>query len=326
MRSGRFVAGEQAVNAARPPTIRLIVGLMTPLQRYIAEEIAADHADGLLTRREALRRLGLLGLGATAAATLLAACASTGTESSDSAPSPTAPSTPPGSAAALPTTAVTFDSPGGAPLQAAWAAAPQPRGGVLVVHENKGLTDHIRSVAGRFAGAGYSALAVDLLSAHGGTSAFTDPAAATAELSRIPPEQLVADLRAGLDELQRRVPGKKLGATGFCFGGGLTWLLLASGPSPLAAATPFYGPFPDNGDLSASKAAVLGVYAAADARVNASRPAAEAALARSGNPHQIFTAPDADHAFFNDTGQRYNATAATEAWRRVTDWYGTYLG
>ncbi|MEU1961630.1 dienelactone hydrolase family protein [Nocardia sp. NPDC019255] len=296
---------------------------MTPLQRYIAEEIAADHADGLLPRREALRRLGLLGLGATAAAALLAACANSDTPITDS--TPTSPSTPPGSAAALPTSAVTFAGPRGT-LQAAWAAAPQPRGGVLVIHENKGLTDHIRSVAGRFAGAGYSALAVDLLSARGGTATFTDPAEATAELSRIPQDQLVADLRAGLDELGRRVEGKKLGTTGFCFGGGLTWLLLASGPSPLAAATPFYGPFPDNGDLSASKAAVLGVYAAADARVNASRPAAEAALARSGNPHQIFTAPDADHAFFNDTGQRYNATAATEAWRRVLDWYGTYLG
>ncbi|WP_280372881.1 dienelactone hydrolase family protein [Nocardia abscessus] len=299
---------------------------MTPLQRYVAEEIATDHADGILTRREALRRLGLLGLGATAAAALLAACAGGDTGITDYGPAPTAPSTPPGSAAALPTTAVTFTGPGGTPLQAAWAAAQQPRGGVLVVHENKGLTDHIRSVAGRFAGAGYSALALDLLSAHGGTAAFTDPAAATAELSRIPPEQLVAGLRAGLDELQRRVEGKKLGATGFCFGGGLTWLLLASGPSRLAAATPFYGPFPDNGDLSASKAAVLGVYAANDARVNASRPAAEAALARSGSPHQIFTAPYADHAFFNDTGQRYSATAATEAWRRVIDWYGTYLG
>ncbi|WP_181721657.1 dienelactone hydrolase family protein [Nocardia gipuzkoensis] len=299
---------------------------MTPLQRYVAEEIATDHADGILTRREALRRLGLLGIGATAAAALLAACAGGDTGITDYGPSPTAPSTPPGSAAALPTTPVTFTGPAGTPLQAAWAAALQPRGGVLVVHENKGLTDHIRSVAGRFAGAGYSALALDLLSAHGGTAAFTDPAAATAELSRIPPEQLVADLRAGLDELQRRVEGKKLGATGFCFGGGLTWLLLASGPSQLAAATPFYGPFPDNGDLSASKAAVLGVYAANDARVNASRAAAEAALARSGNPHQIFTAPDADHAFFNDTGQRYGAAAATEAWRRVIDWYGTYLG
>ncbi len=306
--------------------MRIMVRRMTPLQRYIAEEIAADHADGILTRREALRRLGLLGLGGTTAAALLAACANSDNGSSERAPSPSSPTPPPGAASALPATPVTFTGAGGTSLQAAWAPAPQPRGGVLVVHENKGLTDHIRSVAGRFAGAGYSALAIDLLSARGGTAAFTDPAAATAELGRIPPEQLVADLRAGLDELQRRVEGKKLGATGFCFGGGLTWLLLASGPSPLAAATPFYGPFPDNGDLSASKAAVLGVYAASDARVNASRPAAEAALARSGNPNQIFTAPDAEHAFFNDTGQRYDATAATEAWRRVLDWYGTYLG
>ncbi|WP_040787295.1 dienelactone hydrolase family protein [Nocardia pneumoniae] len=299
---------------------------MTPLQRYIAEEIAADHADGILTRREALRRLALLGVGASAAAALLAACSGDDTKVIDSATSPAAPSAPPGSANAIPTTAITFAGPGETQLQAAWAAAPQPRGGVLVIHENKGLTDHIRSVAGRFAGARYSALAVDLLSSRGGTAAFTDPAAATAELSRIPQEQFVADLGAGLDELQRRVDGKKLGATGFCFGGGLTWLLLTSGTPQLAAATPFYGPFPDNGDLSSSTAAVLAIYAAADARVNASRPAAEAALARTGDPYEVFTAPDADHAFFNDTGPRYNATAATEAWRRVLDWYSAYLG
>ncbi|WP_330231562.1 dienelactone hydrolase family protein [Nocardia sp. NBC_00508] len=299
---------------------------MTPLQRYIAEEIAVDHADGILSRREALRRLALLGLGAGAAAALLAACSGNDTKITDFDPSPAAPSAPPGSVNAIPTTAITFAGPGGTQLQAAWAAAQQPRGGVLVIHENKGLTDHIRSVTGRFAGAGYSALAVDLLSSRGGTAAFTDPAAATAELSRIPQDQFVADLRAGLDELQRRVDGKKLGATGFCFGGGLTWLLMTSGASQLAAATPFYGPFPDNGDLAASKAAVLAIYASADARVNASRPAAEAALARTGTPYEIFTAPDADHAYFNDTGQRYNAAAATETWRRVLDWYSTYLG
>ncbi|WP_067466661.1 dienelactone hydrolase family protein [Nocardia amamiensis] len=300
---------------------------MTPLQRYIAEEIATDHADGILTRREALRRLGLLGVGASAAVALLAACAGNDdTKITDSYPSPSAPSAPPGTANAIPTAAITFAGPGQTQVQAAWAAAAQPRGGVLVIHENKGLNDHIRSVAGRFAGAGYSALAIDLLSSRGGTAAFTDPAAATAELSRIPQEELLADLGAGLAELQRRVDGKKVGATGFCFGGGLTWLLLTSGAAQLAAATPFYGPFPDNGDLATSKAAVLAVYAAADARVNASRPAAEAALARTGDPYEVFTAPDADHAFFNDTGQRYNATAATEAWRRVLDWYSAYLG
>ncbi|WP_405163387.1 dienelactone hydrolase family protein [Nocardia sp. NBC_01499] len=301
---------------------------MTPLQRYIAEEIAADHADGLLNRREALRRLGLLGFGIPAAASLLAACASQHNDQPLTSQPPSAPTTsaPPGSSAAVATTPITFAGPDNRQLQAAWAAAAQPRGGVLVIHENKGLTDHIRSVTGRFAGAGYSALAVDLLSEKGGTAAFTDPAEATAELSKIPQDQFVADLRAGLDELGRRVPDKKLGTTGFCFGGGLVWLLLASGPSALAAATPFYGPFPDNGDLSASKAAVLAIYGALDTRVDATRPAAEAALGRSGVPHDMWAAPDADHAFFNDTGPRYAPAAATEAWRRVLDWYGTYLG
>ncbi|MFD6156230.1 dienelactone hydrolase family protein [Nocardia sp. NPDC060256] len=301
---------------------------MTPLQRYIAEEIALDHADGLLNRREALRRLGLLGFGIPAAAALLAACSSQHNDQpvTSQPPSAATPSTPPGASSALPTTPITFAGPDNRQLQAAWAEAAQPRGGVLVIHENKGLTDHIRSVTGRFAGAGYSALAVDLLSEKGGTAAFTDPAQATAELSNTPQEQFIADLRAGLDELGRRVPGKKLGTTGFCFGGGLVWLLLASGPSALAAATPFYGPFPDNGDLSASKAAVLGIYAAADTRVDATRQAAEDALNRAGAPHEMWVAPNADHAFFNDTGPRYAPAAATEAWRRVLDWYGTHLG
>ncbi|MEV5832503.1 dienelactone hydrolase family protein [Nocardia sp. NPDC052112] len=301
---------------------------MTPLQRYIAEEIATDHADGLIGRREALRRLGMLGVGATAAVALLAACSSSGDQanSASTGSKPAASSAPPGTSGAVAATAITFAGPGGRQLQAAWAAAPQPRGSVLVIHENKGLTDHIRSVTGRFAGAGYSALAVDLLSELGGTGAFTDPAAATAELGKIAPEQFVADLQAGIAELERRVPGKKIGATGFCFGGGLVWLLLADGTPQLAAATPFYGPFPENGDLSGSKAAVLGIYAAKDERVIASRPTAEAALDRAGLIHDIYVAPNADHAFFNDTGPRYNPTAATEAWQRVLEWYGTYLG
>ncbi|WP_216917618.1 dienelactone hydrolase family protein [Nocardia noduli] len=299
---------------------------MEPLQRYVAEEIATDHAEGLLPRREALRRLGLLGLGVGAATALLAACSS-GDDTPATAPAPAATTTaaPPGSAAALPTTPITYPGQDGRTLQGAWAAAAQPKGAVLVIHENRGLTDHHRSVAGRFAGAGYSALAVDLLSDHGGTATFTDPAAATAALTGTPQDRLLGDLRSGLEELGRRAPGKKLGATGFCFGGGLTWLLLATGTPGLAAATPFYGPFPDNGDLASTRAATLGIYAAQDDRVNASRPAAEAALQRAGLPHRVFTAPDADHAFFNDTGTRYQPDAAAEAWRRVIDWYGTHL-
>lgn len=300
---------------------------MTPLQQYMAEEIATDHADGILDRREALRRLGMMGLGAAAPSALLAACSTNQSDSQAHSTSSAAPASgPPGAAGALESSAVTFAGPQGRTLQAAWAQAKNPRGGVLVIHENTGLTDFIRSVTGRFAGIGYSALAVDLLSEEGGTATFSEPAAATAALSKIPQDRFVADLQAGVQELARRVPDKKLGVTGFCFGGGLTWMLLTAGTPNIAAATPFYGPFPTGGDLSRSKAAVLAIYGSLDARVGATRPAAEAALQQAGLPHETFIAQGADHAFFNDTGPRYNAAGAAQAWRRVTDWYGRYLG
>ncbi|WP_166905108.1 dienelactone hydrolase family protein [Mycobacterium sp. DL440] len=303
---------------------------MTSLQRYIAEEIATDHVDGLLSRREALRRLGLLGIGAAAAAALIAACG----EAKEPAPTATpgalrdtAPKAapPPGSESALPTSAVSWAGPGGE-LQGAWAAAPGPRGAVLVIHENKGLTDHIRSVAGRFAGIGYSALAIDLLSTQGGTAAFADPADATAALSRIEPQEFIDNLKSGIEELQRRVPGRKVAAVGFCMGGGLVWRLLAADTPVLAAAVPFYGPAPDDPDFSGSRnAAVLAFYGALDQRVNAGEPTVRAALERAGMVHDLITEPDANHAFFNDTGDRYDPAAAADAWRRMQDWFGTHL-
>ena len=99
---------------------------------------------------------------------------------------------------------------------------------MLVVHENRGLTDHIRSVASRFAASGYSALAIDLLSEEGGTGSFPDEAAAMAALYGVPTARFVADMKAGVTELRRRLPGKRIGATGFCFGGGMVWTLLAA--------------------------------------------------------------------------------------------------
>lgn len=307
---------------------------MTPLQRYIAEEIATDHVDGLLSRREALRRLALIGMGTAAATALIAACGEQKTAAPPTSESPTPSPTPspsvggppPGSAGALPTSPITWAGPAGQ-LQGAWAAAPQPRGGVLVIYENKGLNDWVRSVAGRFAGIGYSALAIDLLSGQGGTAAFSDPAAATAALSKIAPEEFVANLKSGVDELARRVPDHKLAAVGFCMGGGLVWQLLAAGAPQLAAAVPFYGPAPDNPDFSGSRgAAVLAFYGALDQRVTSTEPVVRAALEKAGMVHDLVTEPDANHAFFNDTGDRYNAAAAADAWRRVQDWFGQHLG
>ena len=294
-------------------------------QQYLAEEVAIDHADGLYSRREALRRLALLGLGVPTASALLAACGGGGEPVSSST------TTGAGEAATPPTPAVeteeiTYPGPEGQTVRGAWAAADQPRGAVLVIHENRGLNDHIRSVAGRLAASGYWALAIDLLSAEGGTAALGGEAEAMAALSSAPQVRFVADMRGGLDELERRAPGQKLGAIGFCFGGGMTWLLLASGEPRLAAAAPFYGPLPEAADFSGSpNAAVLGIYAEQDDRVNATRDAATAALERAGLTHEIVTYPGANHAFFNDTGPRYDQAAASQAYTKVLDWFGQHL-
>jgi carboxymethylenebutenolidase len=106
-----------------------------------------------------------------------------------------------------------------------------------------------------------------------------------AALSSAPQERLLADLRAGLSELERRASGHRLGAVGFCFGGGMVWLLLASGEPRLAAA----------------------------------------ALQRAELTHEIVTYPGANHAFFNDTGPRYNPDAATQAYAKLLDWFGRHL-
>jgi carboxymethylenebutenolidase len=299
---------------------------MTELQRYLAEETAEDHADGIITRREAMRRLSLLGLSASAAAMLLATSAR---EAAGAGAAAGAPGRAAGGGdvewAPVPTEAITFAGPDGRTLQGAWAPAERARGGALVIHENRGLTDHIRSVAGRLAASGYASLAIDLLSEEGGTGSFTDPAEASAALSRVPPERFVADMKAGVSELARRLPEERLAAIGFCFGGSMVWRLLTSGEPRLAAAAPFYGPFPENGDVSGSRAAVLGVYAGLDSRVNASRDAAKAALEAAGVRHRILTLAGVDHAFFNDTGARFNAAAAAEAYRRVLNWFNRHV-
>ena len=142
---------------------------MTVFTNYLTEEVVEDYTDGIISRREALRRLGMLGVGTAVAVPLLAACSVAGeggtAETATASPADSAPAGP----SAQPAEAITFDGPDNRTLQGAWSAASKPRGAVVVVHENRGLTDHIRSVAGRLATSGYSALAVDLLSEEGGT-------------------------------------------------------------------------------------------------------------------------------------------------------------
>ena len=292
------------------------------LEKYLQEEVALDHADGYLSRREAIRRLAYLGLAAPAAVSLLAACAR-----DEDAPKPArTPGASPAGPEPAETEDITFAGPGGRDTFGTFAAAEDVKGALLVIHENRGLTDNIKSVAGRFAASGYSALAVDLLSSGGGTKKYPDEAEIMKLLSEASPDDLVADMTAAIDELERRAPDAKVGAIGFCFGGGMVWQLVQSGDQRLAAAAPFYGTTPDEGpDFSKSEAAVLGVYAELDDRVNATRDGAEAALEEAGLEHEIVTYPGVDHAFFNATGDNYDKDQAEKAYAKAVSWFGRHL-
>jgi carboxymethylenebutenolidase len=299
------------------------------LREYIAGEIAEDFSDGRLTRREAIRRLVTVGLTVSSAAALLAACGGDDDGDGRSGPAPSSSRPPatgarPRGGAVEPAELIRFQGPNGE-LQAAWATPAQAKGGVLLVHEIFGLTEHFYDLASRFAGEGYGALAVDLLSAQGGTPAAEGAGGTAGGLAGAPLDQLLGDLGAGIDELERRLPGVEVAVIGFCFGGGMVWNLLNSGEERLAAAVPFYGPAPADADFSGSEAAVLAVYGENDERVNATRDAATAALEAAGLTHEVKTYPEAGHGFFNDTGPNYNEQAATEANAAVLDWLDRHL-
>lgn len=298
------------------------------LRGYLTGEIVQDVTDGVISRREALRRLGLLGVSLAGASTLLAACGDDDAETGG-APATTTEGTP-GESAAPPAGSggeaelIRFQGPAGE-LQAAWEGAENPKGAVLVVHENRGITPHFYDVVARLAADGYSAICIDLLSRQGGTPSLGDEGAVQAALGEAETDDLMADLRAGIDELERRAPETSVGTVGFCFGGGMVWSLLDAGEMRLAAAAPFYGPAPEAADLSGTRAAVLAVYGELDDRVNATRDAATAALEAAGLTYEVKTYPGTDHAFFNDTGPRYNADAATRAYGDLLAWFEQHL-
>jgi len=196
---------------------------------------------------------------------------------------------------------------------------------ILVCHENRGLTPHIRDVARRFAKAGYAALAIDLLSREGG-SATLDASQIPGLLGDAGTERHVADFLAGFTYLQTlsMVDSARVGMTGYCFGGGITWDVATAMPE-LKAAVPFYGRSPALDQIKNIKAAVLGVYAEQDSRINAGIPDLEQALKDAGIIYQFNIYPGVDHAFHNDTGTRYVEEQATQAWMDTLAWFGQYV-
>lgn len=200
-----------------------------------------------------------------------------------------------------------------------------PLPAIVIVHENRGLNSYIEDVARRAAMAGFVALAPDFLTPLGGTPADEDQAREM--IGRLDPRQTIADAVATLDWLRKnpRVAGR-VGAVGFCWGGGLVNRIAVAAGRKLDAGVVFYGPSPDPAEAASVKARMMFHYAGLDERVNAAAPAWVAALEKAGVNVQAFTYPNVNHAFHNDTSAaRYDADAARLAWGRSIGFFDQVL-
>ncbi|EKJ96160.1 carboxymethylenebutenolidase [Bradyrhizobium lupini HPC(L)] len=222
---------------------------------------------------------------------------------------------------------VTYPAPGGE--MKGYLVTPKsasgPIGSVIVIHENRGLNDHIRDVARRVALAGFRALAVDFLSPQGGTPA--DEEKARQMFSGLDMDATVANAEAGRVWLAARQGANgKVGAIGFCWGGGLV-NRFATKSEGLNAGVAYYGQQAPAVDVPAIKAPLLLHYAGLDERINAGIDAYKKALEENGKTFEIFVYDGVNHAFNNDTSSaRYDKAAADLAWGRTVEFFRKYLG
>ena len=195
---------------------------------------------------------------------------------------------------------------------------------VLVVHENRGLNPYIEDVARRLAVAGFMALAPDGLTSVGGYPGDDEKGAAA--FQKVDGAKMREDFLAAANWLRTRPDATgKLGAVGFCFGGGVVNTLAVRMGSDLAAAVPFYGVQPSAADVAKIKTPINAQYGELDTRITSGWPAFDAALKAAGVPHEGHVYKAANHGFHNDTTPRYDDAAAKEAWQHTLDWFNKYL-
>ncbi len=221
---------------------------------------------------------------------------------------------------------VSYDSPKG--KINGYLARPKDKGkrpAVIVIHQNRGLNPHIEDVARRFALEGFLTLAPDLLSVNGGTPPDDDKARDLH--TKTDREDMIAGALAGVPFMLKHAESTgKVGATGFCFGGGVV-NRLASGSPDLAAAVPYYGAQVSADLVPAIKSPLLLQYAENDDNINKGIAAYEAALKASNKRYTIYIYPGTQHAFNDDTaGVRYNKEAADLAWGRTIVFFRENLG
>jgi carboxymethylenebutenolidase len=330
---------------------------MNLFQRYLAEEFAEDYEEGRLSRREALKLIASVTGSLIAANSILAACTPPPEATETLAIPPTEPpaTQPPATDPVTPDAPTAESAATEAPAPAAYGtvmpddpaviasdvqfpaadtdimgylARPSREGAapvILVCHENRGLTPHIQDVTRRFAKAGYVGLAVDLLSRQGGSAAVGQENVPGA-LGNMPPDQFVEDFKSGWRYLQGQpfADAARVGMTGFCFGGGVTWRVATQMPE-LLAAVPFYGPHPPVEDVPNIRAAVLAIYGELDSRINSGISTIEQAMMENNKIYENVIYQGADHAFHNDTGSRYNPDAARDAWEKTLAWFEQYV-
>lgn len=328
-------------------------------ERYLVDEFYDDYRAGEITRRTFVRRLAYItgGMAGAASTMLLLGCgAAEIPDKKAPIPSPE-PSTAPKAAAsptATPTGTVVpvpnaksplsvpeFDPAvrgetvrfaSGADQISGYLARPAAGGtglkGVLICHENAGMSAHFPDIARRFAKEGYVALAIDLLSREGGTASLQRDQVSGA-LTSAGVARHVGDFEAGRKFLgtQQGVDGARIGMTGFCFGGGVTWQAATQIPE-LKAIAAYYGPAPDLANVPKIKAAAFGVYAGNDARINAGIEGLEGALKAANIKHQMKTYPGVNHAFNNDTGANWDDAAKEQslaAWKDTLAWFAANI-
>jgi len=214
---------------------------------------------------------------------------------------------------------VEFDSPKGHGKGRGYMVRPAQAKGplpvVLVVHENRGLNPHIEDIARRLALANFIAFAPDALFPLGGYPGDED--AARALFGKLDQAKTREDFLAAAQMLKHIEGGnQRMGAVGFCYGGGMVNFLATRLPE-LAAAVPFYGSPPPLENVGKIKAEMLIVLAGTDERINGAWPAYQAALTEAGVHYSMFQPPDTQHGFNNDTTPRYDEAAAQKAWSRM---------
>jgi carboxymethylenebutenolidase len=304
----------------------IMMNTHTPKHRLTAADFDQElldlydyYAHGKITKREFLDRAGKWAVGGLTAAAILGTLApnyALAQQVSEDDPD-------------IEGEDIVYPSPNGTGDITAYLARPReidpdnPPAAVLVVHENRGLNPYIRDVVRRLAKAGFVALGPDGLSSLGGYPGNDDEGREMQ--ASLDQEALLNDFFAGFEYLQSlNGTNGKVGATGFCYGGGVV-NKLAVAYSELAAGVPFYGAAPASDQVARIEAPLLIQLAALDERINAMWPDFQRALEQNGKRYEVHIYPDVNHGFHNDTTPRYDEAAARLAEDRMVGWFRTHL-